>query len=181
MNKARLAFVLAAGLAFMPVTKAGEYKDGAADELAQLADLQIPKGATVWLDLEGVETWETGKTREGKAKLRALIEGWAAAIVGAGYTAGLYVGAPQPFTGAELYSLKGITRYWLGQGHCVGIDLDQGGKIVEAYPKCGWCMRQDWHNETEKKGYVWKDTGVLVDTNAIQFDHFGRIPSWVVA
>lgn len=172
MNAARLGHVLGAGLAFMPVTFAGEYKDGAADELAQLRALGIPAGATVWLDLEGVDAWEMGKTPAGKAALRGLVEGWGAAISGAKYIAGLYVGAPQPFTGGELFSLRGITRYWLGQGRCVGSDG------LDAYPKCGWCMRQDWHNTGT--GYYWKDTGVFVDTNAIQADHFGRLPSWVV-
>src|SRR5688572_23711541 len=54
MNAARLSYVLNAGMGFMPVTFAGEYKDGAVDELNQLKALGIPAGATVWLDVEGV-------------------------------------------------------------------------------------------------------------------------------
>lgn len=168
MNPARLKYILDAGLGFMPVTFAGEYKDGAADELAQLAALGIPKGATVWLDLEGINAWNTPA-----AELIKLIEAWATAIVGAGYMAGLYVGAPQPLTGKQLFALKGITRYWLGQGRCIGKDG------LDAYPDCGWCMRQDWHNQGN--GMYFKKTGVLVDTNAVQADHRGRLPVWVVA
>lgn len=167
MNKARLQYILDAGLAFMPVTFAGEYKDGAADEIAQLKALGIPVGCTVWLDLEGINAWNTPADQ-----LMALINAWARDIKAAGYVPGLYVGAPQPLTGKQLYSLA-VQRYWLGIGRCVGKD----GK--DAYPDCGWCMRQDWHGKTT--GFFWKDTGVFVDTNAIQCDHKGRVPTWVVA
>jgi hypothetical protein len=167
MNTERLGYVLDAGLSFMPVTFAGEYKDGAADEIAQLRALGIPRGATVWLDLEGLDAWNTPAPQ-----LMRLINSWAYDIKSGGWMPGLYVGAPQPLTGPELFSL-GVLRYWLGQGRCVGKD----GK--DAYPACGWCMRQDWHNTGN--GYMWKDTGVLVDTNAVQADHQGRLPTWVVA
>lgn len=167
MNLTRLGHILNAGLAFMPVTFAGEYKDGARDELVQLGALGIPAGTTVWLDLEGLDAWNTPT-----ADLARLVNGWATDIAGAGYMPGLYVGAPQPFTGPDLYALR-VVRYWLGQGRCVGKD----GR--DAYPSCGWCMRQDWHNSGN--GYFWKDTGVFVDTNSIQADHQGRLPVWVVA
>lgn len=167
MNVARLNAVLNAGLGFMPVTFAGAYRNGPQDELAALATLGIPAGATVWLDLEGLDAWNTPS-----AQLSSLIEAWAAPMVAAGYIAGLYVGAPQPLTGKQLYALRGISRYWLGQGRCVGRDG------LDAYPDCGWCMRQDWHNQ--KSGMLFKDTGVFVDTNAVQADHRGRLPTWVV-
>ncbi len=173
MTKSRLSALLSAGLAFMPVTFAGEYKDGAADEIAQLRALEIPAGTTVWLDLEGVDAWNLGKTAQGRADLSRLINAWAKAIAGAGYMPGLYVGAPQPLTGADLYALA-VVRYWLGIGRCV----DYQGK--DAYPACGWTMRQDWHNEG-MRGINWRGTGVFVDTNAIQCDHRGRLPTWVVA
>lgn len=166
MNAARLGYVLDAGLTFMPVTFAGEYKDGAGDEVAQLRALGIPAGCTVWLDLEGLEAWKANPV-----DLARLINAWAGEIRAGGWQPGLYVGAPQPFTSDELYALS-VVRYWLGQGRCA----DRNGR--DAYPKSGWCMRQDWHNTGN--GYRWKDTGVLVDTNAIQADHLGRLPSWVV-
>lgn len=165
MNPARLGYILDAGLAFMPVTFAGEYEDGAADEVAQLKALDVPAGVTVWLDLEGLKAFRSDVTL-----LANKINTWAAAIVAGGWVAGLYVGAPQPFTGPELYRL-GVTRYWLGQGRCMGRDG------LDAYPKCGWCMRQDWHNTGT--GFMWKSTGILVDTNAVQADHFGRLPTWL--
>lgn len=167
MNEVRLQYVLDANMAFMPVTFAGEYKDGAKDEIAQLRKLAIPDGATVWLDLEGMDAWNANVV-----ELAKLINAWALDIKGAGYMPGLYVGAPQPFSGADLYALK-VVRYWLGIGRCV----DKSGR--DAYPACGWTMRQDWHNQGN--GMVWKNTGVHVDTNSIQCDHHGRLPAWVVA
>jgi hypothetical protein len=166
MNATRLGYVLDAGLAFMPVTFAGEYNDGGEDECAQLKALGIPAGATVWLDLEGIHAY-----RMDPITLSAKINSWATAIQAGGWMPGLYVGAPQPLTSKELYALK-VVRYWLGIGHCV----DRTGD--DAYPKCGWVLRQDWHNAGN--GMLWKNTGVLVDTNSIQCDHFGRLPSWVV-
>ncbi len=172
MTPARLAFVLAAGLAFMPVTTAAEYKDGAADEIAQLRALGIPAGTTVWLDLEGVDVWERGKNPVTRAEDLAMMRSWATSIAAAGWMPGLYVGAPQPFTSAELFALP-FVRYWLGIGRCI----DRNGD--DAYPACGWSMRQDWHGQ--KLGMMWRTTGVFVDTNSIQCDHRGRVPAWVVA
>jgi len=181
MSPARLKYLLDAGLAFMPVTFACEYKDGAADEITQLRALGIPVGCTVWLDLEGLDAWNTPAD-----KLTALIEAWGADMVKAGYLACLYVGAPQPLTGKQLYSLKSITRYWLGQGRCVS-KATATEPSRDAYPDCGWCMRQDWHGQ--KNGMLWPPPHVpcpagervFVDTNSIQCDHKGRLPTWVRA
>jgi hypothetical protein len=167
MNKERLGYVLSAGLAFMPVTFAGEYNDGADDEVAQLKALGIPAGTSVWLDLEGLAAYKSDPLA-----LASKINAWADKIAAGGWMPCLYVGAPQPFTGKELYSLK-VVRYWLGIGRCV----DRFGK--DAYPDCGWCMRQDWHGQGA--GMMWKNTGVFVDTNSIQCDHKRRLPVWVVA
>lgn len=179
LNADRLRYVLEAGLGFMPVTKAGEFYDGPSDEVAQLKALAIPVGVTVWLDVEGEKVWEHG--RRSPAEVIALLATWANAIKAEGWVPGLYVGAPQPLTGPELYALP-FTRYWLGIGRCI----DRFGK--DAYPApelgkpggaVGWCMRQDWHNKG--MGMVWRDTGVFVDTNAVQCDHRGRVPTWLVS
>lgn len=166
MTPARLAVVLDAGLSFMPVTLAGEYNDGADDEVAQLRALGIPAGTSVWLDLEGLAAF-----RSDPVALAEKVNAWADKIKANGWQPCLYVGAPQPFTSAELYALH-VVRYWKGLGRCV----DRFGKLAE--PTCGWCMIQQFHGQ--KSGMLWKDTGVFVDTNGVECDYQGRRPMWVV-
>lgn len=161
MNKARLDAVLDAGLAFMPVTLAGEYNDGADDEIAQLRALCLPAGCSVWLDVEGQKAFATPP-----AELIAKIDTWATAIQAAGYMPCLYVGVPQPLTSDELWNLK-VQRYWRGQGSV----RDRTNALAEP-TKCGWCMTQMYPSITVG--------GVLVDANIIGQDYKGRVPAWVV-
>lgn len=167
MNAARLAALMAAGLAFMPVTFAGEYKDGAADEIRQLKALGIPAGASVWLDLEGTEAF-----RSDPVKLAALINAWADDIRAAGWMPCLYVGVPQPFTSAELYSLR-VSRYWHGQGSV----RDRKGELAE--PFRDWSNYRGWNMVQAAPSVTW--AGVLVDANLILGDYKGQTPVWVVA
>jgi len=154
-----LAGILAAGLAFMPVTYANMF-DGAL-AVARCKALGLPLGTTVWLDVEGDSVWRTDPVA-----LSGKINGWAAAVTAAGYVPGLYVGAPQPLTSAELGAL-GVVRYWHGQGRCV----DHTGALAE--PPAGWCMWQMWPSVT------WE--GVNVDVNIIGEDYKTRLPAWVVS
>ena len=165
MNPARIAILLSAGLAFMPVTFAGEYFDGADDELSQLKALGLPPGCTVWLDLEGDKSykWPTND-------LIRLINDWAVKIIAAGYQPGLYVGSPQPLTGEELAALQ-VVRYWKAPSRVV----DRNGRAWDSPGSIGFCMFQMWPQGN------WKDTGVFVDVNIIGQDFRGRVPNWVVA
>lgn len=158
----RLGGALAAGLAFMPVTVAGEFFDGPADEVAQLKALGIPPGVTVWLDLEGQKSfgWPA-------LDLIEKINAWADAIRSAGYEAGLYVGVPQPLTSDELWSLR-VTRYWRGQGSI----RDRHNRLAEP-TKCGWCMTQMYP--------AVRRAGIDVDFDIIGQDYLRRVPSWVRA
>ncbi len=164
MSKTRLAAVLAAGMGYMPVTFAGEYSDGPQDELLQLAALGVPKGVTVWLDLEGLTAWKSDPI-----KLIQMIEDWAAPIVDAGYIAGLYAGVPQPLTSEELWKLKGITRYWKGQGR----QVDRFGNLSEP-SGCGWCMTQMFPSFYMGNPPTW------VDANIVGQDYRGRLPTMMV-
>lgn len=164
LNGARLGYVLDAGLAFMPVTLAGEVFDGALDELAQLKALAIPIGCTVWLDLEGAKT-----ASHPIVDLTRLVNEWAAKISGAGYIAGLYIAPPQPFTGPELAKLS-VTRYWNSAGRV----QDRTGKIWDEPEGIGFCMRQGYPQGN------FRDTGVFVDPDMIWADRRGRVPTWVV-
>ncbi len=160
-TKERLAAVLASGMAFLPVTLAGEYDDGAGDEIVQLKALSIPSGTTVFLDLEGLAAFKSDPV-----VLAGKINVWAQAILAAGYIPGLYVGVPQPFTSAELWALK-VQRYWRGQGSI----RDRNDALAE--PTGGWCMTQVYPSYT--RGGVW------VDSNMVGQDYRMRVPTWVVA
>lgn len=159
MSKTTVQAVLAAGMGFLPVTLAGEYEDGAQDELSQLKDLGlVGHGLTVFMDMEGLKAYKTAP-----AQLIAKLDAWADAILRAGYTPGLYVGNPQPLTSEELWKLK-VQRYWKGQGRCV----DRNNDLAE--PACGWCLVQAWPSV--------KRAGALVDINMVTNDYKGRTPAW---
>ncbi len=165
MNAWRLGHIIDSGLAFMPVTFAGEFFDGPADELAHLQALGLPKGCTVWLDLEGHKSFNWPPQ-----DLVRLIDEWASKVAAAGYMPGLYVGSPQPLTGPELAKLA-VVRYWKAPS----LVLDRHGKDWSEPPGCGWCMQQVWPQG------MFRDTGVFVDVNIIGQDRRGRVPAWVVA
>ena len=167
INRTRLDYVLDAGLAFMPVTFAGEYFDGPADELAHLKALGIPAGATVWLDLEGEKSF-----KHPVPDLTKKINDWARTIQKAGYIAGLYVGSPQPFTADELARLA-VTRYWKAPSKVI----DRNGKSWDEPTGLGWCSLQAWPqrfwpNDTDPHR-VW------VDVDFIFHDRRERVPTWV--
>ena len=159
MNQKRLAMILGAGMAFMPVTFGGEYEDGPLDEIAQLKALGIPPGASVWLDMEGLKAFKTNP-----AKLIGMIDAWAAAILAAGWMPCLYVGVPQPLTSDELWKLK-VQRYWKGQGSV----RDRNNALAEP-SGCGWCMTQMFPSVTRGS--------VLIDANMVGQDFRKRTPAW---
>lgn len=167
INATRLKHVLDAGLAFSPVTFAGEYEDGPADEIGQLKALGIPAGASVWLDLEGMKAFKSDPVQ-----LAAKINAWADAIKGAGYMPCLYVGVPQPFTSEELYALR-VVRYWHGQGSV----RDRFGNLAEPFRSFSAC--RGWNMIQAAPSVTW--AGVLVDANLVLGDYRGEVPAWVVA
>lgn len=176
MTPAQLSKVFAAGLAFMPVTFAGEYKDGAADEIAQLRALGIPAGASVWLDLEGraaslVDIKDPVEKEKAAKALFDLINKWADDIRAGGWMPCLYVGVPQPFTSAELYMLR-VSRYWHGQGSV----RDRFGALAEPFKSFSAC--RGWNMVQAAPSVTWG--GVLVDANLVLGDYKGDVPAWVV-
>lgn len=167
MNPTRLAYVLDAGLGFIPVTFAGEYFDGAQDELAQLRALGIPPGATVVHDLEGDKSYNWPV-----ADLIAKLSSSCKAMQNAGYIVMLYVGSPQPLTGPELARLP-HTRYWCAPSRVV----DRNGIAWDEPPGLGFCLRQMWPSiwwpHANDPDRVW------VDANIVGEDRRGRVPTWV--
>lgn len=161
INPARLKYVLDTGMSFMAVTLASGY-DGATS-VKQVQALGLPKGCTVWLDLEGKNAF----AMDPKILIQKIND-WATAIIAAGYEPGLYVGSPQPLTSSELYHLK-VVRYW----NALSRESDRLGALAE--PQCGWCV---WQMNPSR---VWRNSGVFVDINIVGADFQMRVPSCVFA
>ena len=84
--------------------------DGARD-VAQMKALGLPAGHLHRFDLEGC--------KGPAAATKAHVEAWAAAVVAAGYKAGLYVGyAPGGLDEAALYALANVTSYMQSCSRC---------------------------------------------------------------
>jgi hypothetical protein len=164
------AAIVSAGMGLLAVTRAGEYNDGSADEIAWARKVGYPAGASFALDFEGLPAFEAGK--KDPIALMGLLKAWASEIRAAGWRPVLYLGSPQPLTSAEIDSL-GFDGVWLG----IGSAHDRANALV--YPPSGYVLRQDWHGD--KNGIEWRTTGVLVDHNSAQKDHRGRSLSWVVS
>ncbi len=162
ITSARVQALLAAGLAFVPVTLGvrPEQYDGVRT-LAEVQALGLPLGAHVFLDVEGLSTLADF------AKTDLSIRKWGAPIKTAGYELGGYLGNPQPFTSEELWELP-FNAYWKGQGSC----RDRHGVLAEPL-KCGWSCTQMYPSRT------W--AGVLVDVDVVGQDYLGRTFNWVRA
>jgi hypothetical protein len=164
VTREEVARILCSGLALMLCTPSrtpgwtpsGDI--GATDgqmALDWLADLSIPKGATVWLDLEGC-MGPADKTAE-------WINAWSMLVVGAGYQAGLYVGAdPGGLDSEALWKLPRITRYW------------RSGSRVPEPSNRGWCMQQLRPLDVMLGP-------IRVDHDAIETDFRGGLPTWIEA
>lgn len=150
-SAAELADQLAEGIAFLPVTYALDFN--AASHVAKLQALGIPKGVTIFLDVEGQNLDPTALTSK--------INAWAFSIRQAGYDPGLYVGAGCPLDDAALYALD-VDRYW----HSVSRVPD---------PKLrGCCIRQLRPNDV-------KPTGLDIDVDVVEPDYQGDLPTFAAA
>lgn len=151
--------IVAAGLAFSPVTYADKFDGDAAAR--ELVNLGVPAGVTAWLDLEGAPIMAMQP-----ADLIIEINAWAHAVTASGFQPGLYIGSPQPLTGDELYALA-VVRYWKAPSNVI----DRNGVLTQ--PRCGFCQYQLWPSQTV--------AGVWADYDFIQEDLEGRLPTWCVA
>ena len=114
-----LSTILASGLLCSLVTYADKWNP--ASTVSELATLSIPTGVTIWVDVESVQ--------EPAATVTSAVNDWAAAVVAAGYLAGMYVGANQPLSASELYALPQISRYFQSMSNV-------------PTPACGFCLLQ---------------------------------------
>jgi len=130
---------------------------GAADgskDVDRLRELGVPAGMLVWIDLEGVNG--------SAADVAGWVESRAAVLVAAGYVAGLYVGAGETLSAAQLYAIPNVTRYW--RAFNAGIPE----------PRCGWC-----HFQTFPPNQMLH--GVQIDRDFVQADYEGRVPLMLAA
>lgn len=148
LSAPELSDILAAGMMACPVTYADRF-DGAAS-VADLEELHVPTGVTVWLDVEGVSNVAPNELIE-------QINAWANVIAGAGYQPGLYVGANGVLSAAELYSLQ-VVRYWRSMS-------------LVPEPACGYCLTQLQPTIVL--------AGVSVDVDVIGHDYRGRLPTMI--
>ena len=161
VNADRVRLLLEVGLGVFPVTLAGEYNDGANDEVAQLRALGLPAGIHVFLDMEGLAAYKTDPP-----VLISKVNAWADTVRAAGYRPALYVGNPQPLTSQELWALR-VELYWRGQGRTV----DRNNVLAEPWG-CGWAVTQMFPSRSIGTPPVW------VDMNMVGQDYKGRLPVW---
>jgi len=172
LTKTELEYIVGIGqLAVAFVNVAGDFDGPKTTE--RLSALGIPKGATVFADLESgafrpEERNPFSLIRDVFAKdISARINSWAAEVQAAEYVAGLYVGDGALLTSEELFSLR-VTVYW----HAASLVVDRHGN--EAGPKCGWQLHQ-LSSPNQVVG------GVQIDFDVLESDHFGRNMLFVTA
>lgn len=158
-----VAVILGGGLGLMPVTYSRMpgwsptaemgTEDGNLD-VQHLTAAGLPKGCTVWIDLEGVSPTATA------ADTAAWVNARATVIRQAGYDVGLYVGSADLLSAQQLYALAQIDRYW----HSLS-DVPT--------PSCGFALIQLYKTITL--------AGTEVDIDTVQYDYKDRLPLMVFA
>jgi hypothetical protein len=114
----------------------------------------IPESVHLWLDCEG-----QGGTAD---DWLAYASAWASVVTAAGYQAAVYEGAGVPFSGAQWYSIAGVTGYW------------ESCSVVPRVGTCGPMMLQ-WHAFNQRR-----PDGLEVDYDFVCEDAKGRLPVWCV-
>ena len=119
-------------------------------------ELAIPRGVTVWLDLEGIMPGTPVENVDGYCR------SWFEPVHLAGFEAGLYVGYGAVLRPQALYRLP-FTRYW----RALNLNDDQ----VPATRGC--CMRQ----HESKHDDIPSGVGFPLDTDTVQADALGDVPT----
>lgn len=125
----------------------GQYGNYMSDYCAKT--IQLPKGVTVWLDLEMV------KIGTPIADTLNYVNEWCKVVVGAGYTCGLYVGYQPGADPHSLYEGLSVDMYWKAYNYDDGVATR------------GFCMVQHPQKEI---------AGIMVDPDTIQADQLGGLP-----
>lgn len=135
LSQAEANLILDAGLALMPVQHGNPSQwlptaqlgnsDGAF-AARNSTMIGFPADITVWCDLEGINTSVTPKDVIG------YCNAWYAAVKGAGYKPGLYVGPNSILNGQQLYSLS-FQAYWRSQSDVPNV-ANRGYQLIQLYP-----------------------------------------------
>ncbi len=131
---------------WMPTAELGSQYGSYAATYAEI--IGLPKGVNIWLDLEEVSTSATAH------QVIDYCTQWFAAVNGAGYVSGLYVGYQTGLRDQELWDLP-VKSYWKAY------NCDQ------SIPKRGWQIIQ----HTQKSL-----NAITYDPNTIQADNLGSLP-----
>lgn len=153
-----VGFVLE-GLAASTVPTADLGRGMAANGSARLRSLGVPRGVTVFSDLENPghppDAWI------------AFADAAADATRAAGDVPGHYVGDGLGLTSAQLYALRG-ERYAKGASRIV--DANDPPQLAE--PVCSWCWVQGFPMDVRHAG-----SGLTIDIGAVWRDYRGRAVS----
>lgn len=166
ISTAEINQLFSAGLALMIVqhvesdrswtpdaTKGAQYGDNAASSCLALG---IPRGVTVWLDLEGVAV---GVPDEQVIRYCNI---WYDRVAAVGYQPGIYVGWHAGLTADQLYRRLKFSRYWAAYN----LNVDQ-------YPAVrGICMKQREPTVEESRAVTFP-----IDGNTIKADKKGDLPT----
>jgi hypothetical protein len=133
-------------------TLGGQYGANAA---ANAKKVGLPAGVNIWLDLEGVADGVSS------SDVTAYCNAWFAAVAGAGYVPGLYVGSDAILNGEQLYYDLDVEYYW------------HSGSEVPPVDVRGYCMAQTISDDYEIDGCAYC-------RDVIQADSMGNTPVWLI-
>lgn len=120
--------------------------------LNHLTQVGIPKGITVYVDLEGVASGTSA------SDIIAYANTWHDVIEQAGYIPGIYVGANSYLTGSQLYNSLKFQHYWKSLSIVPNVAV-RGYEMVQ--------LRQI------------KQLGVLIDEDVVYGDNLGNTPIFI--
>jgi hypothetical protein len=118
---------------------------------SEASALGFPSGGLIWFDLEG----ERGVASQ---SLITFLNNWAAAVVDAGYLAGLYNGPQSVLTGHDISALPQFHAYW--QAAALVPQVARGYQIYQLLPSNTFVA------------------GINIDIDVVQTDFDGSSPSF---
>lgn len=118
------------------------------------AELGLPKGVNLWLDLEGVNSSVSANT------VADYCNNWYQEVLDAGYVPGIYVGASAILSSIELYSALKFEHYW------------KSGSTVPPVATRGYQMVQ--------KNLDITVNGIQIDQDETQDDSLGGQVLWLI-